>query len=231
MEYNYLKTNYERLSGSIKAECDKLDEDFNKIKLVAVSKTFPFEQIAEVNKFGQKDFGENKVQELRRKHERLKTYDINWHLIGHLQTNKVKYIIDYVYLIHSVDSYKLALEINKRAKGINRTVDILVQVNTSHEDQKSGVEVNESKKLCSEISKLDCIKLRGLMTIGMFTDDEKIIRENFITLRDLYEDLKVNHTNFQYLSMGMTADFKIALEEGSNMLRIGSAIFGERNYN
>ena len=231
MEYNYLKTNYERLTGSIKAECDKLDKDFNKIKLVAVSKTYPSEQIAEVNKLGHKDFGENKVQELKRKHEELKTYDINWHLIGHLQTNKVKYIIDYVYLIHSVDSYKLALEINKRAKGINRTVDILVQVNTSHEDQKSGVEVNETKKLCLEISKLDCINLEGLMTIGMFTDDEKIIRENFKTLKDLYEDLKVVHENFQYLSMGMTADFEIALEEGSNMLRIGSAIFGERNYN
>ena len=231
MEYNYLKTNYERLTGSIKAECDKLDKDFNKIKLVAVSKTYPSEQIAEVNKLGHKDFGENKVQELKRKHEELKTYEINWHLIGHLQRNKVKYIIDYVYLIHSVDSYKLALEINKRAKGINRTVDILVQVNTSHEDQKSGVEVNETKKLCLEISKLDCINLEGLMTIGMFTDDEKIIRENFKTLKDLYEDLKVVHENFQYLSMGMTADFEIALEEGSNMLRIGSAIFGERNFN
>jgi len=231
MEYNYLKTNYERLTGRIKAECDNLKKDFNKINLVAVSKTFPSEQIAEVNKLNHKDFGENKVQELRRKLEELKTYDINWHLVGHLQTNKVKYIIGYVYLIHSVDSYKLALEISKRAEGINRTVDILVQVNTSHEDQKSGVEVNETKKLCSEISKLDCINLKGLMTIGMFTDDEKIIRENFLTLRDLYEDLKVKHTDFQYLSMGMTADFEIALEEGSNMLRIGSAIFGERNYN
>jgi len=231
MEYNYLKTNYERLTGRIKAECDKLKKDFNKIILVAVSKTFPSEQIAEVNKFGHKDFGENKVQELKRKHEELKTYDINWHLVGHLQTNKVKYIIDYVYLIHSVDSYKLALEINKRAEGINRTVDILIQVNTSYEDQKSGVEVNETKKLCSEISKLDYIKLKGLMTIGMFIDDEKIIHENFITLRNLYEDLKVKHTDFQYLSMGMTADFEIALEEGSNMLRIGSAIFGEKNNN
>ena len=231
MEYNYLKTNYERLTGRIKAECNILKKDFNKISLVAVSKTFPSEQIAEVNKLGHKDFGENKVQELKRKHEELKTYDINWHLVGHLQTNKVKYIIDYVFLIHSVDSYKLALEINKRAEGINRTVDILIQVNTSHEDQKSGVEVNETNKLCSEISKLDYIKLKGLMTIGMFTDDEKIIRENFITLRNLYEDLKVKYTDFQYLSMGMTADFEIALEEGSNMLRIGSAIFGERIYN
>lgn len=231
MEYNYLKTNYENLTDKIKAECDKLNRDFNQINLVAVSKTFPPEQIVEVNKLGHKDFGENKVQELRRKQEELKTYDLNWHLVGHLQTNKVKYIIDYVYLIHSVDSYKLAFEINKRAKGINRIVDILVQVNTSNEDQKSGVEVNETKKLCSEISELDFVKLKGLMTIGLFTDNKKIIRENFLTLRNLYEDLKVNHTDFQYLSMGMTADFEIALEEGSNMLRIGSAIFGERNYN
>ncbi|MBL7128401.1 MAG: YggS family pyridoxal phosphate-dependent enzyme [Ignavibacteria bacterium] len=231
MKYNYLSSNYEKLIDEIKIKCDRLKRNFEEIKLVAVSKTFPPGQILEVNKLGHKDFGENKVQELMRKYDELKTSDINWHLVGHLQTNKVKYIIEYVYLIHSVDSFKLALEINKRAEEINRVVDILVQVNTSKEGQKSGIEINETKTLCSEIAKLNCIKLKGLMTIGKFTNDEKIIRENFKSLRNLYEDLKPYHPGFQFLSMGMTSDFEIALEEGSNMLRIGSAIFGERNYN
>lgn len=231
MNYNYLSSNYEKLIDKIKIKCDSLKRNFEEIKLVAVSKTFPPEQILEVKKLGHKDFGENKVQELMRKYDKLKTHDIHWHLVGHLQTNKVKYVIEYVYLIHSVDSIKLAMEINKRADEINRTVDILVQVNTSKEEQKSGIEINETKNLCSEIAKLNSIKLKGLMTIGKFTNDEKIIRENFRTLRDLYEDLKPVHPGFQFLSMGMTSDFEIALEEGSNMLRIGSAIFGERNYN
>ncbi len=231
MNYNYLSSNYEKLIEAIKIKCDSLKRNFDEIKLVAVSKTFPPEQILEVNKLGHKDFGENKVQELMRKYNELKTYNINWHLVGHLQTNKVKYIIDYVYLIHSVDSIKLATEINKRAEEIHSVVDILVQVNTSKEEQKSGIEINKTINLCSEIANLKSIKLKGLMTIGKFTNDENIIRENFRTLRNLYEDLKPVHPGFQFLSMGMTSDFEIALEEGSNMLRIGSAIFGERNYN
>jgi len=231
MNYNYLSSNYEKLIEAIKIKCDSLKRNFDEIKLVAVSKTFPPEQILEVNKLGHKDFGENKVQELMRKYNELKTYNINWHLVGHLQTNKVKYIIDYVYLIHSVDSIKLATEINKRAEEIHSVVDILVQVNTSKEEQKSGIEINKTINLCSEIANLKSIKLKGLMTIGKFTNDENIIRENFRTLRNLYEDLKPVHPEFQFLSMGMTSDFEIALEEGSNMLRIGSAIFGERNYN
>jgi len=129
-----------------------------------------------------------------------------------------------------VDSIKLALEIDKYAKKINRVINILVQVNTSDELQKSGAEPADVKNLCKEISSLENINLQGLMTIGMFTDYEKIIRENFTLLRNLYDDLKVNYSSFKYLSMGMTSDFKIALEEGSNMLRIGSAIFGHRNY-
>jgi pyridoxal phosphate enzyme (YggS family) len=228
MDSNYLSVNYEKVISKIKSKCDRLERNFEEVKLVAVSKTFPPEQIIEVNKTGHIDFGENKVQELVKKYDELKTHEINWHLVGHLQSNKVKYIIDYVYLIHSVDNYKLALEINKRASKVERAIDILVQVNTSREEQKSGVKVNETNILCSEISQLEWIRLKGLMTIGKFTSDENIIRENFRTLRELFRDLRNIHPDFQYLSMGMTSDFEIALEEGSNMLRIGSAIFGER---
>ena len=230
MNYDYLKSNYGELTADIKKICDGLNRNYNDVKLIAISKTFPAEEILEVQKLGQIDFGENKVQELKSKFDVLKDANINWHLVGHLQTNKVKYITDFVSLIHSVDSEKLAREINNHALNSNRIIDVLVQVNTSHEDQKSGVEIEDTKKLCDEISKFQNISLKGLMTIGMFTDDEKIIRENFKTLKDLYEDLKIKHTGFNWLSMGMTSDYKIALEEGSNMLRIGSAIFGHRNY-
>jgi PLP dependent protein len=230
MKYDYLKENYSDLIADIKDVCSQVGNNYEDIKLVAVSKTFPSEEILEIHRLGHVDFGENKVQELKNKYDELKSENINWHLVGHLQTNKVKYIVDFVSLIHSVDSFKLALEIDKYAKKLNRVINILVQVNTSDELQKSGAEPADVKNLCKEISSLENINLQGLMTIGMFTDYEKIIRENFTLLRNLYEDMKVNYSSFKYLSMGMTSDFKIALEEGSNMLRIGSAIFGHRNY-
>jgi PLP dependent protein len=230
MKYDYLKQNYSDLITDIKGVCAQVGKNYEDIILVAVSKTFSTEEILEVHKLGHIDFGENKVQELKSKYEVLKSEKINWHLVGHLQSNKVKYIVDFVSLIHSVDSIKLALEINKYAKRIDKVINILVQVNTSDELQKSGAEPADVKNLCKEISSLENINLQGLMTIGMFTDYEKIIRENFILLRNLYDDLKVNYNSFKYLSMGMTSDYKIALEEGSNMLRIGSAIFGNRNY-
>jgi PLP dependent protein len=230
MNYDYLQTNYEELTSDIRNICNGLGRNYEDIKLVAVSKTFPPEEILEIQKLGQIDFGENKVQELKSKYEVLKDAKIDWHLVGHLQTNKVKYIVDFVSLIHSVDSFKLAEEINKYAKNKNRIIDILVQVNTSREDQKSGVEIKDTGKLCDEISTLENVGLKGLMTIGMFTNDEDIIRENFKTLKYLFEDIKVKYKDFCWLSMGMTSDYEIALEEGSNMLRVGSAIFGKRNY-
>lgn len=230
MKYEYLKENYSDLTEKIKEICLQIGKNYDDIKLVAVSKTFPAEEILQVHKIGHVDFGENKVQELKSKFDELKQENINWHLVGHLQSNKVKFITDFVSLIHSVDSLKLAKEIDKQAKKIGRVINILVQVNTSDELQKSGAEPSEVKNLCKDISALENINLQGLMTIGMFTDMEKIIRENFTLLRNLYDDLKVSYNSFKYLSMGMTSDYKIALEEGSNMLRIGSAIFGRRNY-
>ncbi|MDD5362696.1 MAG: YggS family pyridoxal phosphate-dependent enzyme [Ignavibacteria bacterium] len=242
MEYAYLKENYDELVNDIKNVCTEYGRNFSDITLVAVSKTFPPEQIAEVRKLGQVIFGENKVQELKEKYDILRDAgfkdgvyggilkDIKWHLVGHLQTNKVKYIVEFVDLIHSVDSLKLAEVINEQAEKHNRIIDILVQVNTSGEDQKSGIEPEDAEILCEDISKLKNIRLKGLMTIGMFTDNEEIIRSNFKVLRELFSQLKSKHGSFEYLSMGMTSDYRIAVEEGANMLRIGSAVFGHRNY-
>jgi PLP dependent protein len=230
MIYDYLSENYSELIADIKGVCSQVGKNYEDIKLVAISKTFPAEEISEIHRLGHADFGENKVQELKSKYDELKSENINWHLVGHLQSNKVKYIADFVNLIHSVDSYKLAEEIDKHAKKAGRRINILVQVNTSDELQKSGVEPADAKKLCKEISVLENVNMQGLMTIGMFTDVEEIIRENFRILKNLFDDLKGSYPDFKYLSMGMTSDYRIAIEEGSNMLRIGSAIFGKRNY-
>lgn len=230
MDKNYLKNNLSELVDNIKLVCKNTGRDFNNITLVAVSKTFPEDDISYLNDIGHLDFGENKVQELKAKYENLKHKNIKWHLIGHLQTNKVKYVSEFVHLIHSVDSLKLAEVINDQAMKHNRIIDVLIQVNTSNEEQKSGINPEDTKNLCEEIAKLNNIRIKGLMTIGMFTDDEDIIRANFKVLKSVYDELKQIYTSFEYLSMGMTSDYKIAIEEGSNMLRIGSAIFGYRNY-
>ena len=231
MNYEHIRTNYETLLSNVNQICTSIGRNFNDIMIVAISKTFPVENIKMLHKLGHIHFGENKVQELKEKYQKLIDTNIKWHLVGHLQTNKVKYIVPFITLIHSVDNIKLALEINKNAQKINRTIDILVQVNTSDEPQKSGIAPSETRSLCNEISKLEHLRLKGLMTIGMLTDNEDIIRENFRTLANLYKELETEFKDFQYLSMGMTSDYKIALEEGANILRIGSAIFGERTYN
>lgn len=225
-----LKDNYYRLKKDISGVCENAGRNVEEIKLIAVSKTFPASDVSDLYELGQKDFGENKVQELDDKEKQLRGKDILWHLIGHLQTNKVKYIIDYVTLIHSVDSLKLAEEIQRRASGADKITDILVQINTSGEESKYGIEPDEAKEHCSNIRKLENIRLCGLMTIGKFTDDENEIRNNFRLLRTVYDELKPVNNDFKYLSMGMTTDYRIAIEEGSNMLRIGSAIFGDRDY-
>jgi len=233
-----IRLNYEKLINNIKTKCLSLDINFDDITIVAISKTFPASDIICLNELGHNDIGENKVQELIQKYNDIRdTYPgsvkLKWHLVGHLQTNKVKYITDIVHLIHSVDSVKLAAEIQKQLTktetGRDKIINVLIQVNTSREPQKSGVEIGDTGKLCKEISLFENIRIKGLMTIGMFTDNENIIRENFRTLNNLFQELKSIHTDFKYLSMGMTSDYDIALEEGANMLRIGSAIFGERN--
>jgi len=187
--------------------------------------------------FNQLDFGENKVRELLNKQKKFSERIINWHLVGHLQSNKVNFVVPFVFLIHSVDSFKLAQKINIEAAKINTKVKCLIQVNTTGESQKSGCELKDTLKLAKEISQLENIRLKGLMTIAKIMENEKsqdernIVRENFRALKEKFDEIKymaIPNTDFKYLSMGMTSDYDIAIEEGSNMLRIGSAIFGER---
>jgi PLP dependent protein len=195
------------------------------VHLVAVSKTKPNELIIEAYVAGQRIFGENKVQELVEKEESLPK-DIEWHMIGHLQTNKVKYIAPFVSLIHAVDSKKLIKEINKRAKQNNRVIPCLLQVHIAQEESKFGLD----KDGVIEILKTDFpnVSIVGLMGMATFTDNKNQVRKEFKYLKDSYDELKENQPNFSILSMGMSGDYSIAIEEGSNMVRIGSSIFGER---
>ncbi len=232
--YDYISGNIENVRNEIRSACKEFGRSPDDITLVAVSKTFPVEAITSANKSGQLDFGENKVQELAAKHGSFAKEDIRWHLVGKLQTNKVKYVVPFVHLIHSVDSLKLAEEIQSRAFKEERIIDCLIQVNTSDEEQKAGCEVNEALNLSKQISIFENVKVRGLMTMAKYIDDYndsehiKIVRANFRTLKMLFDELKSFNEGIKFLSMGMTQDLKIAVEEGSNMLRVGTAIFGKR---
>ncbi|MBS1519161.1 MAG: YggS family pyridoxal phosphate-dependent enzyme [Bacteroidetes bacterium] len=224
-------SNYSSIKEKIKEVCERVGRDPEEITLVAVSKTFPFTRIIELNSIGHMDFGENKIREMRDKYYNISfqySGKINWHMVGHLQSNKVKDIIAFIHLIHSVDTYNLAEVIDTTAKKINKKVDILIQVNTSNEPQKYGVAPDETERLCRQISLLENVNIKGLMTMAKFTDDRDEIRGNFRTLKGLFDKIKPDYPDFKYLSMGMTGDYDIAIEEGSNMLRIGTAIFGER---
>lgn len=203
----------------------------NNVTLVAVSKTKPNSDIIEAYNAGQRVFGENKVQELTAKADDLPK-DIEWHLIGHVQTNKVKYIAPFVSLIHAVDSFKLLEEINKRAEQNNRIINCLFQVKIAEEDTKFGMSENEiNELLCSnELKELNNVKIVGLMGMATNTDDENQIRNEFSSLKKIYDIFRIQNTEFKILSMGMSGDYQIAIEEGSNMVRVGSAIFGSRNY-
>ncbi len=236
-KYGYIEQNLIKLKGKIKKVCESSSHDPKEIYIIAVSKTFPSDAVASALDFNQLDFGENKVQEMVQKEREIQGRIIHWHLVGHLQTNKVKNIVPFVFLVHSVDSFKLAQKVSLEAAKINRVVKCLVQVNTSGEENQSGCRINEAFKLVKEISALENVKVKGLMTIGRFVDDYKdeakrlAVRENFRILRDLFDEIKsasVPNTDLKYLSMGMTNDYDIAIEEGSNMLRIGTAIFGQR---
>lgn len=203
----------------------------NNYKCVAVSKTKTINEINNIYKLGHRDFGENKVQELLKKQKEL-PQDINWHMIGHLQTNKVKKILPISYLIHSVDSLKLLNVIQKESKKLNIISNILIQVNISEEISKYGFQYDEADSLITKNLKKEYnnIKLRGLMGMASFTDDENIIKNQFNKLNNLYIQKKDEIDSINTLSMGMSNDYKLALEHGSNMIRIGSKIFGERNY-
>jgi pyridoxal phosphate enzyme (YggS family) len=204
-------------------------------KLIAVSKTQPVEKIREAYDAGQRLFGENKAQEMMAKQAQLPA-DIQWHMIGHLQTNKVKYIAPFVAMIHSVDSLKLLEEINKQAKKNNRTIACLLQIHIAKEETKFGFTFEEVTNLLQkpELDQLENIRIEGLMGMATLTDNEDIIRTEFRSLKEFFDFLKTlklpARVGMNELSMGMTSDYKIALQEGSTLVRIGTAVFGERNY-
>lgn len=217
------------LKNQYAAKANRNGED---ILLVAVTKLHDVDEINEAIDLGITDIGENKVQEILNKYERVKP--VKWHLIGHLQTNKVKYIIDKVSMIHSVDSFKLAEEINKRAAQHNKTMDILLQVNSAMEETKFGITVDETKKLIEDILE-NCpnVKIRGLMCIAPYFEDPEEAGIYFREVKKQYDEFgKIEHKNldFKYLSMGMSNDFEVAIKEGSNLIRVGTMIFGNRDY-
>ena len=204
-----------------------------KATLVAVSKTKPTEDIQALYDLGHRDFGENYVQELTQKYEQLPK-DINWHYIGHLQSNKVKYIAPFIHLIHGVDSLSLLKEINKQALKNNRVIDCLLQVHIAKEETKFGLDSHELETILkTDFSELKNVHICGLMGMASFSNNMDLVRSEFKYLKNLFDKYaqhQTQNTKLQTLSMGMSADYKIALEEGSNMVRVGSLVFGERNY-
>lgn len=213
--------------------CARAGRSRDEVTLIAVSKTKPVSMIEELLPGGTRDFGENKVQELVDKYEVLPK-DIHWHLIGHLQRNKVKYVVDKACLIHSVDSMRLAETISEEGVKKGVTVPVLIEVNVAGEESKFGVTLEETEGLVREIAKLPSIQIKGLMTIAPYVEDPEENRVHFSRLKQLSVDIKnknIDNVSMDVLSMGMTGDYQVAIEEGATMVRVGTGIFGERNYN
>lgn len=228
-----LKENYDEIRSKIDEACKKSGRDPKEVTLIAVSKTKPNEMIKELYDAGVRDFGENKVQELSKKIEELPD-DIKWHQIGHLQRNKVKYILGKTELIHSVDSYRLAEEINIQAKRKGISVDILIELNIGEEDSKFGLDKDDAISFVKQVSELDGLKVKGLMTVAPFVEDPEANREIFKSMKELSNEiaaLNIKNVSMDVLSMGMTNDYIVAVEEGATLVRVGTAIFGARNYN
>ena len=220
-----------KIRERIATACRKSGRSPDEVTLLAVSKTFPAERVREVVSCGVEDVGENYVQELCAKREQLADERIRWHFIGHLQSNKVRSIAPWIHLIHAVDSVSLAAEIDKRAARSNRCIDILIEINTTGEESKFGIRPEAAQELVQSLSQLEHIRICGLMTIGLFDPDPEVCRPLFRTLRGLKDQLaKLRQDNLQmmHLSMGMTGDFEVAIEEGATIVRIGTALFGSR---
>jgi len=221
----------------IKANLEQVKKSFQNpnCKLIAVSKTKPLADLQAAYAAGIRDFGENKVQEIQAKQPEMPA-DTRWHMIGHLQSNKIKYIAPFIHLIHGVDSFKLLVEIDKQGKKIDRPIPVLLQIHIATEESKFGFDIEELEVLLSspEFNDLTRVQIQGLMGMASFTENQDQIRTEFRGLKQLYEDLKKrdlpSFVNLQELSMGMSGDYQIAQEEGSTMVRIGSSIFGARNY-
>ncbi len=222
--------NLAHLRAKIEETCNRVDRKPDEVKIIAVSKYFGVDSIIEAKNCGLTNFGENRAQELTLKFEKLGN-DVTWHMIGTLQKNKVKYAVNAAELIHSVDSLELVEEINNRAEKLGKVQKILLEVKTSEEETKSGLETeNEILSLVKRCSELNNIGLMGFMTMAPLTEDADIIRKSFRDLRNLKDQINNKGYNLTELSMGMTSDFEIAIEEGATMIRIGSAIFGDRDY-
>lgn len=224
---------YKQTQINVRKTCLESNRKEDDCTLIAVSKTKPVSMLLEAYEAGCRDFGENKVQELLDKYPQMPT-DTKWHMIGHLQTNKVKYIVDKVHLIHSVDSLRLAAEISKEAIKKHLTVNVLLEVNVAEEESKYGFKANEVEEAAMEIAKLPGVKVQGLMTIAPYVDDSENNRIYFSQLKQLAVDISaknIDNVNMNILSMGMTGDYIVAVSEGATYVRIGSGIFGNRIYN
>ena len=227
-----ISANLAKVQNNITNTCAKVNRQTDEVTLIAVSKTKPVELLQEAYDAGVRDFGENKVQEIMDKYDKLPS-DIRWHMIGHLQRNKVKYIIDKVVLIHSVDSYRLAEEISKQAQKHNLIMPILVELNIGEEDTKFGASSSDAIALVKEISALPNIQIKGLMTVAPFVSNAEENRHYFNAMKHLSVDImkeNIDNVCMDILSMGMTGDYEVAIEEGATMVRVGTGIFGERNY-
>ena len=227
-----IKENLEVVEKNIANACERAGRDRSEVTLIAVSKTKPVSDIRQAMDCGITDFGENKVQEIRDKTGEIKE-PLNWHMIGHLQANKVKYLPGKVCMIHSVDNVKLAGEIEKQFGKNDLTADVLIEVNMAGEDTKFGLAPDDVADFVKEIAPLSHLKIRGLMTIAPYTDDPESNRQYFKGLRNLKEEinsLKIPGVVMDTLSMGMTGDYMVAIEEGATFVRVGTGIFGERNY-
>lgn len=228
-----IKNNINNVKKKIEDACIRAKRNVDDVTLIAVTKTKPVSMLKEAYDLGERKFGENKVQEIMDKYDKLPE-DVEWHLIGHLQRNKVKYIIDKVKLIHSVDSLRLAQEISKEAVKKNVHMDILLEVNVAGEESKFGFTCDEVLEVIEDIAKLPSITVQGLMTIAPFVDNPEDNREVFCKLKKLSVDIEAKNIDNVYmrdLSMGMTGDYQVAIEEGATLVRVGTGIFGERQYN
>jgi pyridoxal phosphate enzyme (YggS family) len=226
-----LKKRLEKVQERIRQAAESCSRDADSVRLVAVSKTIPAGTVKAAIEAGVAILGENYMQEAREKFNTLVQYPVSWHFIGHLQSNKAKYAVRLFDLIHSVDSFKLARELDKQAKKVDKIQQILVQVNISAEDTKSGISADEAPGLISEISRLENLSIRGLMTMPPYFYQPEKVKPFFADLRELRDQIKAQalpNVSLEELSMGMTGDFEVAIEEGATLVRIGTAIFGER---
>ena len=224
--------NIRSVEARIQSACERAGRSRDEVTLICVTKTMPVEDLRQAYDAGERSFGENRVQEINDKFPQLPE-DIQWHMIGHLQTNKVKYLMDKVVMIHSVDSVRLANAISKEAVKAGRVMDILIEINAAGEESKFGLDYDKVLSMIKEIAPLPGIRICGLMTVAPYTDDPETNRVFFRNLRELAVDIdrqSIDNVSMTVLSMGMTGDFEVAIEEGATHIRVGTAIFGKRNY-